>query len=211
MSFVFSQSGSLVYVPGPVSPSQQALGLFDRKGGVEALNLPGGRYAFPRVSPDGKRIVFETTAGKEAVVSNYDLSRASSVRRLTFGGNNRFPIWSFDGSHVTFQSDRDGRSRGLLAARRRRHRGTPHEARTGHVAHAGVVVSRRQPLRSRIRFRCLGASALPFHRARERTTWMADGRFVGVAPQQSQLGSGPAQIRVVLNWTEELKRLVPTR
>jgi Tol biopolymer transport system component len=40
---------------------------------------------------------------------------------------------------------------------------------------------------------------------------MADGRFVGVAPRQSQSGSGPAQIRVVLNWTEELKRLVPTR
>ena len=39
---------------------------------------------------------------------------------------------------------------------------------------------------------------------------MADGRFVGVAPQQGQSGSGPAQIRVVLGWTEELKRLVPT-
>jgi Tol biopolymer transport system component len=32
----------------------------------------------------------------------------SSVRRLTFGGNNRFPIWSADGQHVAFQSDRDG-------------------------------------------------------------------------------------------------------
>ena len=40
---------------------------------------------------------------------------------------------------------------------------------------------------------------------------MADGRFVGVAPQQGPVGSGPAQIRVVLNWTEELKRLVPTK
>jgi hypothetical protein len=40
---------------------------------------------------------------------------------------------------------------------------------------------------------------------------MTDGRFVGVAPQQRQVGSGPAQIRVVLNWTEELKRLVPTK
>ena len=72
--------------------------LSDRKGGVEALKLPPGRYDFPRVSPDGKRIAFETTDGKEAVVSIYELSGASSVRRLTFGGNNRFPIWSFDGS-----------------------------------------------------------------------------------------------------------------
>ena len=108
MSFVFSQSGSLVYVPGPVGSGQQDLVLFDRTGGVEALNLPRGRYNFPRVSPDGKRIVFETSDGKEAVVSIYELSRASSVRRLTFGGNNRFPIWSADGSRVTFQSDRAG-------------------------------------------------------------------------------------------------------
>ena len=40
MSFVFSQSGSLVYVPGPVGSGQQDLVLFDRTGGVEALNLP---------------------------------------------------------------------------------------------------------------------------------------------------------------------------
>ena len=29
-------------------------------------------------------------------------------RRLTFGGNNRFPVWSADGRRVTFQSDREG-------------------------------------------------------------------------------------------------------
>ena len=32
----------------------------------------------------------------------------SSLRRLTFGGNNRLPIWSADGKRVAFQSDRDG-------------------------------------------------------------------------------------------------------
>ena len=30
------------------------------------------------------------------------------MRRLTFGGRNRFPIWSSDGQRVVFQSDRDG-------------------------------------------------------------------------------------------------------
>jgi Tol biopolymer transport system component len=30
------------------------------------------------------------------------------MRRLTFGGRNRFPIWSSDGQHVAFQSDREG-------------------------------------------------------------------------------------------------------
>ena len=92
--FAVSDSGSLIYVPGPASARQQDLVLFDRKGGAEPLKLPPGRYGFPRVSPDGKRIAFETIDGKEAVVSIYELSGTSSRRRLTFGGNNRYPIWS---------------------------------------------------------------------------------------------------------------------
>jgi eukaryotic-like serine/threonine-protein kinase len=106
--FTFSNTGSLVYVPGPVSTEQQDLFLFDRKGAAEALRLPPGVYAYPRVSPDGTRLAVETRDGNEATVSIYDFSGASSVRRLTFGGNNRFPIWSADSRHVAFQSDREG-------------------------------------------------------------------------------------------------------
>jgi len=106
--FAFSRSGSLVYVPGPASGGQQELMLFDRSGSAESLKLPTGSYEQPRVSPDGRRLAFETSDGKEMNVSIYELSGASSVRRLTFGGNNRFPIWSADGRRVAFQSDRDG-------------------------------------------------------------------------------------------------------
>jgi serine/threonine-protein kinase len=106
--FAFSNSGSLVYVPGPISAGQQDLMLFDRKGGVEALKLPPGSYVNPRVSPDGKRVAFDTSDKKEAMVSIYALSGASSIVRLTFGGNNRYPIWAADGKRVAFQSDREG-------------------------------------------------------------------------------------------------------
>ena len=82
--------------------------LYDRRGGAEALKLPAGSYGYPRVSPDGKRLAFETSDEKETSVSIYELSGLSSVRRVTFGGNNRFPIWSADGQRVAFQSDRDG-------------------------------------------------------------------------------------------------------
>ena len=40
----------------------------------------------------------------------YDLAGKSAMRRLTFGGQNRFPIWSPDGMRVVFQSDREGNS-----------------------------------------------------------------------------------------------------
>jgi Tol biopolymer transport system component len=107
-----SDNGSLFYVPGPVSATylnlSEDLALMDRKGGVEGLKFPVGTYQYPRVSPDGKRIAFGTDDGKESIVWVFDLPGTSSPRRLTFGGKNRFPIWSSDGQHVAFQSDRDG-------------------------------------------------------------------------------------------------------
>jgi len=108
--FGVSDTGSLMYVPGPVSTTadQRDLARIDRKGGTEPLNLPPGPYEFPRVSPDGRRLTFGTDDGNEAIVWIYDLSGTSSMRRLTFGGKNRFPIWSADGERVAFQSDREG-------------------------------------------------------------------------------------------------------
>jgi Tol biopolymer transport system component len=77
-------------------------------GGDRPLNLPPGAYVHPRVSPDGQRIAFGSDDGNEAIVWVYDLSGTSAIRRLTFDGRNRFPIWSADGQRLTFQSDRDG-------------------------------------------------------------------------------------------------------
>ena len=106
--FAFSNSGTLVYLPGPVSGSQFELVVFDRQRSTQTLNLPPGPYRYPRVSPDGTRLAFETNAGQETIIAVYDLSGASAVRRLTFGGNSRFPVWSADGRRIAFQSDRDG-------------------------------------------------------------------------------------------------------
>ena len=49
--FDFSATGSLVYVPGPVSiqGGQNSLVIADRKGGREALKLPPHAYDTPRV------------------------------------------------------------------------------------------------------------------------------------------------------------------
>ena len=37
-----------------------------------------------------------------------DLDGKSAARRLTFGGQNRAPVWSADGQWIAFQSDREG-------------------------------------------------------------------------------------------------------
>jgi serine/threonine-protein kinase len=107
-NFSISTTGSLIYVPGAVAGSLVRLVVTDRDGPLEPLKLEPGRYATPRVSPDGSRIAFGSDDGREAVVWIYDLSGATPVRRLTSGGNNRFPTWSNDGRRVAFQSDRGG-------------------------------------------------------------------------------------------------------
>ena len=108
--FSISRTGSLIYIPGlETSRRRWEIALTDRQGGVERLKLPPGRYSSPpRVSPDGMRIAFGTDDGQEAIIYTYDLNGASTMQRLTSGGNNRFPVWSSDSKRVAFQSDREG-------------------------------------------------------------------------------------------------------
>ena len=103
-----SDTGVLVYIPGPARGGQTDVFLYDRKGAVTPLPLSRGSYSYPRVSPDGKQLAVETSDGRQSAISIYDLSGASAIRRITFGGNNRMPVWSRDGKRVAFRSDREG-------------------------------------------------------------------------------------------------------
>ncbi len=109
-NFSISGNGTLIYIPGTFSwsPGQVEIALTDRQGRIESLRLPPGLYVGPRAAPDGARIAFGTDDGKEAIIYTYDLSGASAMQRLTFGGTNRFPIWTSDSKRITFQSDREG-------------------------------------------------------------------------------------------------------
>ena len=112
--FAFSNTGSLIYVPGPASGAvlgHGTLGLVDRKGDAEPLkNIPPAAYNCPRVSRDGKRVAYQIDDPREPGIWIYELSGATAPRRLTLPGTgaNRDPIWSQDGTRVAFQSDREG-------------------------------------------------------------------------------------------------------
>ena len=109
-SSLSSTNGTLVYVPGTSSAPAGSTGLawVERDGTRTALNLSQGRYAHPRLSPDGKWLAVERQSGATVDIWIYETSGATEMRRLTDGGNNRYPVWSRDGASVAFQSDRDG-------------------------------------------------------------------------------------------------------
>jgi eukaryotic-like serine/threonine-protein kinase len=113
--FAFSENGTLAFVPGPMSPGWD-LAIADSKGRIEPLHLPSRVYEAPRVSPDGTQVAFESVDDNEASIHIYNLSGRSATRRFTFGGNNRLPVWSSDGKHIAFQSDRE-RDRAIFRQR----------------------------------------------------------------------------------------------
>jgi serine/threonine-protein kinase len=109
--FSVSSGGDLVYIPGPAQAASRNFGLAvaDRPGDMTRLDTPSGPYVHVRASPDGSRLAVDSDDGdEEAIVWIYDLDGASAIRRLTFEGRNRLPIWSPDSERIAFQSNRGG-------------------------------------------------------------------------------------------------------
>jgi len=100
-----SRSGMLVYAAGGFQEAENNLVWVDRKGVVAPAGTPVRRpYASPRISPDERRLVVELD-GIQDNLWVYDFA-AKTLNRLTFDGNNGWPIWTPDGKRITYASNR---------------------------------------------------------------------------------------------------------
>ena len=115
MQVAVSDNGTLAYVPGFASLAAGAQGLVigSASTGPQALKIPTGDYAQPRVSPDGTVLAVARRDAEGSDIFTYDLSGSNEMRRLTFGGQSRYPVWSADGTRVAFQSARES-ARGVF-------------------------------------------------------------------------------------------------
>ena len=109
--FAVSESGTLAFVPGPIvgpewGPQQLMFG--DRQGGSRPIPLPPAGYRAVVMSPDGSRLALAIEDGKDIDIFSYGVEGSQRPQPLTFGGINRFPVWSADGQYLSFQSNRDG-------------------------------------------------------------------------------------------------------
>jgi Tol biopolymer transport system component/DNA-binding winged helix-turn-helix (wHTH) protein len=107
--FSASANGNLCY---RIVEETTQLVWFDRTGNdLGTIEMPGDKFV-PKISPDGRQLALERydpQTGK-IVIWLVDLARGASTR-LTFNKEDDFaPVWSPDGRHVVFASNRSGQS-----------------------------------------------------------------------------------------------------
>jgi serine/threonine-protein kinase len=105
--YAVAANGSLFYASGDYGEVDNALVWVDRDGRESPLALPPRHYRQPRLSPDERKLAVGV-GGENENVWVYDLEDRSATR-LTFEGENGFPVWTPDGARIAFQSQRTGR------------------------------------------------------------------------------------------------------
>ena len=101
-----SPTGTLVYEP---TSDQARLGWVNLQGQFTPLQSKPQAYAFPRLSPDGKRIAMSIGAEGRSDIWLYDIASGTPTRITSAGALNDRPEWSPDGRRVLYRSDRSGR------------------------------------------------------------------------------------------------------
>ena len=105
---VVAADGTLAYVRGVgAGVGQRTLVWVDRQGRETPIAAPPRAYAYPRVSPEGGRVVVRS-ADQEDDLWVWDVTRLR-LTRLTFNpGGDAYPVWSPDGRRLIFSSQREG-------------------------------------------------------------------------------------------------------
>jgi Tol biopolymer transport system component len=106
-TFSVSETGALVYQTSGVGDRQ--LAWTNRQGTVTGtVDSRRAGYQTVELSPDGTRAAASVIAdtGDAEDIWVIDLTRSVPMRLTTDPASDRFPIWSPDGSHIVFQSNR---------------------------------------------------------------------------------------------------------
>ncbi len=108
VDYGISDNGTLVYVPSTSTAGlNRTLVWVDREGLATPLIEDRQAYRRPRLSPDGQRVAVEVQSVANSDIWIYDIGRGTRMR-LTVEGTNQSPVWTPDGTRVTFSSNRDG-------------------------------------------------------------------------------------------------------
>ncbi len=102
-----STSGSLLYQSG--SPAARLV-LTDLRGETRPFGNAEQRYAYPRYSPDGRKVAVTVTSSAQRDVWVMDISGGTSTRLTTDGKLNERAEWTPDGKRILYRTSKDRRS-----------------------------------------------------------------------------------------------------
>ena len=109
--YAVSESGSLVYIPTTTDTAspQRTLVWVDREGREEVLKTPPNDYINVQISPDGTQVAFQITVDGNEDIWIYDLARKTPTLLNRHEAVDSRPIWTQDGKHIIFSSEREER------------------------------------------------------------------------------------------------------
>jgi len=102
-SLSFSRTGTLVYLSGKSAPEESSFALQDASG-TRAPLFSGKLINAPRISPDGKRLAFNSPDG----VSLYEFARGATTRLPAGTTGTSWPVWTPDGKHLACYNNENG-------------------------------------------------------------------------------------------------------
>jgi serine/threonine protein kinase len=108
-TFSVTPGGKLVYPS--LSHLNNRLVWRDYEGKLLSYAGAPGIYSSPRISPDGKRIAYSLRERGNTDLWIADLDNKAPIHLTFESSTEQYPVWSPDGQHLAFVSNRDGRIR----------------------------------------------------------------------------------------------------
>jgi Tol biopolymer transport system component len=92
----------MVFAPGTSDQTSDLIWV-DRSGHEEPTGAPPLAYAYPRVSPDGTKIVLNTTDG-DLDIYVWDIARKTMTKLTSGPDRDAYAVWTPDGRSIVFSS-----------------------------------------------------------------------------------------------------------
>jgi Tol biopolymer transport system component len=131
-----STSGTLVYL---AADPDALVGWVDARGRFQPVLDEARAYAYPRLSPDGRRLALTIGSGGRSDVWIYDLVQPTLTRLTSSGTLNERPEWTPDGKRVLYRGDRGTRTAIWWVPADQSAPATPLQASDAHDFYEGVV------------------------------------------------------------------------